>query len=105
MSSLDTARKRMARWRILRILAAGRPYPVGEGLIGQVLTDADLAMTMNEIRNDLEYLKDKGYIETKEVSVPGEGKHLEARLLPKGVDYVEYTTAEDDPGVLRPEQR
>lgn len=99
--TLDTARKRMARWRILRILLAGRPYPVGQGLISQVLTDADLMMTDNEIVSSLQYLEDKGYIETKEVTVAGEGKHLEARLSSRGVDFIEYTLP-DDPGIARP---
>lgn len=103
MSLLDNARKRMARWRILRILYTGRPYPVGEGLIAEVMNDADLAMTMTEIRSAIQYLQGKGYVTYKEVRVPGEGTHWEAMLESKGVDFLEYTI-EDDPGISRPDQ-
>lgn len=98
---IDNARKRMGRWRILRILYTGRPYPVGEGLIAEVMTDADLAMTQNEIRSALQYLADKDFLTTKEVK--NDGTHVEACLRSKGVDFVEYTIP-DEPGIARPQQ-
>lgn len=99
--SIDIARKKMARWRVLRILYSGQPYPVGEGLIAEIMPDADLAMTPAEIRNVLQYLFDKALINVKEVRRPGEGVLWEARLLPNGVDFVEYNSA-DDTGITRP---
>jgi len=100
-SRIDNARKRMARWRILRILYTGRPYPVGEGLIAEVMTDADLAMTHTEIRGALQYLEDKQMIATTEVR--NDGVHLEARLRSRGVDFVEHAIP-DEPGIARPQQ-
>ena len=100
---LDNARQRMARWRLLRILYSGLPYPVGETLILEVLNDADLAMTVTQVRSGLRYLADKGYVDVKDVTVRHEGTHLEARLLPKGVDFVEYSVPDEDPGVARPD--
>lgn len=99
---LDHARQRMARWRLLRILQSGLPLPVGETLIAEVLNDADLAMTQTQIRANLQYLADKGYVQVTEVHLPHEGSHLEARLLPLGVDFCEYSIPDEDPGIARP---
>lgn len=98
MSDLEQARRRMVRYRILKILDAGRPHPVGEGLISEVLVDADLSVSPNSIRKALQYLADKGYVHLSE---PRGASHWEARLLPKGVDYIE-DDASEDPGIARP---
>lgn len=92
---LEQARRKMIRYRILKILDAGRPYPVGEGLIELVMIDADLNASKMESRKALQYLCDKKYVdlETKEV--------WEARLLPYGVDYLENPDI-DDVGIARP---
>lgn len=92
---LERARRKMIRYRILKILDAGRPYPVGEGLIESVMIDADLNATKIESRKALQYLSDKKYValETKEV--------WEGRLLPHGVDYLENPEM-DDVGIARP---
>ncbi|NOY63046.1 MAG: hypothetical protein GXP10_07840 [Gammaproteobacteria bacterium] len=100
---LDVARKKMARWRLLRILYTGRPLPVGEGLIAEVLNDQDLALTAGEITNMINYLENKGYIESTTVTPAGEGSHMEAKLTAHGTDYVEYSVA-DDAGISRPAQ-
>lgn len=87
----------MLRWRVIAVLEAGRPYPVGETLIHQVADAADLQATQTEIRKALQYLSDKSFVE---LTAPRDG-HWEARLLPAGVDYFEGN-AEDDPGITRP---
>lgn len=96
-ADLDFARTRMARYRILKILDAGRPYPVGEGLIGQVLVDCDLQPSPDRIRRAMQYLADKGFIELDTVSQP----HWQGRLLPAGVDFLENPRA-TDPGIAKP---
>lgn len=102
MSSLHTklelARVKMIRYRILKILDAGRPYPVGEGLLVEVLADADLRVTQHESRKALQYLSDKGYLAITE---PPGGAYWEARLLPPGIDYLENPNT-DDQGIARP---
>jgi len=97
-TQLEQARTKMVRYRILKVLDAGRPYPVGEGLLVEVLGDADLRVTQHEIRRALQYLADKKFLQVKEVSV---GQHWEARLLPPGIDYLENPTAESR-GIARP---
>lgn len=98
---LETARKKMARWRVLRILYTGQPYPVGDGLITEIMPDADLAMTPTEVRNVLQYLADKGMVEIKIIKHPGEPNVWESRLLPQGIDFIEYNSP-DEAGVSRP---
>lgn len=99
-SRLDLARVKMVRYRILKILDAGYPYPVGEGLMVEVLADADLRVTQMEARKALQYLSDKGYVSIEE---PKGGAHWEAQLLPKGVDYIQNPDLDDD-GIARPGQ-
>lgn len=96
-ADLEQARRRMVRYRILRILEAGRPLPVGEGLISQCLDDQDLQPTLQGIRRALQYLADKGYCELDTESET----HWQARLLPPGVDFLEDPRAAD-PGIARP---
>ncbi|HFD87521.1 MAG TPA: hypothetical protein ENJ35_07590 [Gammaproteobacteria bacterium] len=97
-TKLELARVKMIRYRILKVLDAGRPYPVGDGLLVEVLVDADLNVTQHEIRKALQYLADKGYLA---LSQPDSAAHWEARLLPQGVDYLE-NPSHDDPGITRP---
>lgn len=96
-AELERARIRMTRYRVLAILNAGNPYPVGEGLIAQVLDDCDLQPTPDGIRRSLQYLADKGLVSLDMTSEP----HWQARLLPAGVDYLEDPRA-SDPGIARP---
>lgn len=95
-TKLELARIKMVRYRILKVLDAGRPYPVGDGLLVEVLVDADLNVTQHETRRALQYLCDKGYVEIKD-----QHTHWEARLLPRGVDYLENAAIQDD-GIARP---
>lgn len=97
-SKLELARLKMVRYRILKILDAGYPYPVGEGLMVEVLADADLRVTQMEARKALQYLADKGYVALEE---PKGGTHWEAQLLPPGVDYLQNAEI-DDFGIARP---
>lgn len=96
---LELARIKMTRYRILKTLDVGRPYPVGDGLLVEILNDADLNVTKLQVRRALQYLQDKGFVEVVE---PKGASHWEARLLPAGIDYVEDTTQVDS-GISRPD--
>lgn len=99
---LENARRKMIRYRILKILDAGRPLPVGEGLINSILVDADLGATQQDVRKALQYLADKDYLEI-ELPKRGVSTHWSATLQPKGVDYLENVDM-DDIGIARPER-
>jgi len=96
---LSHARARMIRYRILKILDAGRPYPVGEGLIGDILVDIDLDATQMEIRRALQYLRDIQFVDLTDER----GQPWMASLLPAGIDYLENTRL-TQPGIARPEE-
>jgi hypothetical protein len=93
---LEKAKRRMLRYRVLRTLQIGYPRPVGETLISEVVVDADLAATPTEIRSALTYLGDSGYVELNQA-----GEYWEAKLLPKGVNFLEDDSIKD-PGIARP---
>ena len=96
---LDQKLREDARWRILRVLDAGRPIGANEDLIFRVLHDVKVPSTMNTVRRDLTYLRDLGLIEI-------EGQNSEtwsAKLTAKGVQVVEYTV-DTPPGIARPKK-
>lgn len=102
MSDIDLAKahRETVRWRVLCVLQAGRPMPVGEDLVLQVLQDSSLAITPHELRRELDYLENRKLVEIH-------GKHgptWSAELTHQGVDLVEYTTAEVYPGIARPKK-
>ncbi len=86
-----------ARWRILRVLDAGRPIAVSENIVWRVLHDIHLPMSVRSVRREIDYLKDLGLVEI-------EGEDTDtwfAKLTALGVDVVEYTVAAPA-GVARP---
>lgn len=100
MTDVNLARlhREMARWRILVTLQAGRPYPVNEHLLWTVVTDLRLPLTPKDIRSEMCYLEDKGFItiEGKDTA-----RGWDAELTGQGVDVVEYTVPAPD-GLGRP---
>jgi hypothetical protein len=94
---LEQRQREEARWRILRVVDAGRPIPVSEQIIWRVLTDIKIALSLNQLRRELTYLHDLGLLEL-------EGHDSDiwfASLTAQGVDVVEYT-AKAPAGVARP---
>jgi DNA-binding transcriptional ArsR family regulator len=86
-----------ARWRILRVLDAGRPIPVSENIVWRVLHDIRLPMSVSTVRREIDYLRDLGLVDV-------EGEDTEtwfAKLTAQGVDVVEYTVPAPA-GVARP---
>lgn len=94
---LEQKQREEARWRILRVVDAGRPIPVSEQVIWRVLADIKLAFSLNQLRRELAYLRDLSLVEL-------EGEDSEtwfAKLTARGVDVVEYN-ARCPAGVARP---
>jgi hypothetical protein len=94
---LEQKQREEARWRILRVLDAGRPIAVSENIVWRVLHDIRLPMSVSSVRREIDYLRDLGLIEV-------EGEKTEtwfAKLTAQGVDVVEYTLAAPA-GIARP---
>jgi hypothetical protein len=94
---LEQKQREEARWRILRVVDAGRPSVVSEQIIWRVLIDLKLPFSLNAVRRELSYLADLDLIEL-------EGQDTGtwfARLTARGVDMVEYNQAAPA-GVARP---
>ncbi|HUO06439.1 MAG TPA: hypothetical protein VMU16_14670 [Candidatus Binataceae bacterium] len=94
---LEQKRREEARWRILRVVDAGRPIAVSEQIVWRVLTDIKLALSLSALRREIAYLRGHGLVE-----VDGEdGETWFLRLTATGVDVVEYNQPAPA-GVARP---
>jgi hypothetical protein len=94
---LEQKQREEARWRMLRVVDAGRPIAVSEQIIWRVLVDIKLSLSLNTVRRELAYLRDLGLVEL-------EGENAEtwfAKLTSNGVDVVEYNFP-SPAGVARP---
>jgi uncharacterized protein DUF727 len=97
MDDFDQKRREDARWKVLRILNAGRPIGVNETIIRRVLDDVKIALSQTQVRRELEYLRDLGLINVEDQ----ETETWSAKLSAKGVDVVEYN-APAPAGIARP---
>jgi Fe2+ or Zn2+ uptake regulation protein len=94
---LEQKNREEARWRMLRVVDAGRPIAVSEQIIWRVLADIKLSLSLNTVRRELSYLRDLGLLELE-----GEnGETWFAKLTASGVDVVEYNFPAPA-GVARP---
>jgi hypothetical protein len=94
---LEQKNREEARWRMLRVVDAGRPIAVSEQIIWRVLADIKLSLSLNTVRRELAYLRDLGLLELE-----GEGSETWfAKLTASGVDVVEYNFPSPT-GVARP---
>jgi DNA-binding transcriptional ArsR family regulator len=94
---LEQKNREEARWRMLRVVDAGRPIAVSEQIIWRVLADIKLSLSLNTVRRELAYLRDLGLVELE-----GEGTETWfAKLTASGVDVVEYNFP-SPAGVARP---
>jgi hypothetical protein len=94
---LEQKSREEARWRMLRVVDAGRPIAVSEQIIWRVLVDIKLSLSLNTVRRELAYLRDLGLLELE-----GEGGETWfAKLTSNGVDVVEYNFP-SPAGVARP---
>jgi hypothetical protein len=94
---LEQKNREEARWRMLRVVDAGRPIAVSEQIIWRVLADIKLSLSLITVRRELAYLRDLGLLELE-----GEnGETWFAKLTASGVDVVEYNFP-SPAGVARP---
>jgi hypothetical protein len=94
---IEQKQREEARWRMLRVIDAGRPIAVSEQLVWRVLADIKLPFSLNAVRRELTYLRDLGLVEL-------DGEEAEvwlARLTAAGVDVVEYNQTVPA-GIARP---
>lgn len=97
--NLEQKQREEARWRIMRVLDAGRPMPVSEAIVWRVVSETHLRLSPNSVRRELTYLRDLGLVEL-------EGEDSEnwfGKLTAKGVDVVEYTVLAPA-GIARPKK-
>ena len=94
---LEQKQREEARWRMLRVVDAGRPIAVSEQIIWRVLADIKLSLSLNTVRRELAYLRDLGLLELEGES----GETWFAKLTASGVDVVEYNFP-SPAGVARP---
>jgi len=88
-----------ARWRVLRVIDAGRPIPVSEQIIWRVLADIKIAVSLVELRRELAYLRDLKLVELEDEMA----ETWFAKLTAIGVDVVEYN-AGCPAGIARPKK-
>ena len=96
---IEKAQREQLRWRILKVLDAGRPMPVSEMVILQVMQDSALPVTPSGLRRELDYLEDRRLV----VLTGRNGPVWSGELTHYGVDLVEYSV-ECFPGIARPQK-
>jgi hypothetical protein len=90
-------RREVLRWRILRTLNIGRPYPVAEDVLYQTVAGPDMPVTGHDVRRELDYLRVRELL-----TLSGQGSpQWSAKLTRAGVDVAEYAVA-CQPGIARP---
>lgn len=94
---LEKNEREEMRWRILKVLHAGAPWPVSEGLLQAALDDAALRVSPSELRKQMVYLEGKALLTVHQK----DGPVWLAQLTPDGTDVVDYTAA-CPTGVRRP---
>lgn len=98
-ADLEQKQREDARWRMLRVLDAGRPIGVNEAIVWRVLHDVKISFSQMQIRRELKYLQDLSLVD-----IQGEDSETwSANLTASGVDIVEYTV-ECPPGIARPKK-
>lgn len=85
------------RWMILRMLYAGRPGGVSELIILRVLQNMDFDRELDDVRQDMDYMRSVGLAAAGQDDLTG----CRARLTALGVAVVEYT-ARVPSGIGRP---
>ncbi len=93
----ETRTREFIRWMILRMLYACQPGAASETIILRVLQSLDFQCGLDDVRQDLDYLRSIGVAETGGRRVAS-GR---VRLTPLGVAVVEYNTRAPS-GIGRP---
>jgi len=82
----------------LRICQRAHPYGASFQVIETTLAEAGFHESLTEIKGELKYLADKGYITTEDLHRDGVHRRINS-ITPRGVDLLEGNI-EPDPGVL-----
>jgi hypothetical protein len=93
-------RREFSRWIILLALNNSRPLGASETLVLTVARAEFPDMSREELRRELDYLKDRDLVTIKR---PPDNSAWHCDLTRYGVDIVEYTV-EVHPGIARPEK-
>lgn len=100
MTNPQKFRREHVRWIILLTLNNARPIGATDSLVVSVVRAEYADTTLNEVRRELDYLKDRKLVELK---LPPDGGAWHAELTRYGVDIAEYTV-DCQPGIARPEK-
>jgi hypothetical protein len=100
MNNLDVSKKRLKRWRTLKIIESGSVCGVTDTLTELVLSDTELPSSIGEVREIFQYLADQQFCAIKKVP-HSEKEEWIARILPLGIQFIENRTMEDL-GISRP---
>lgn len=96
-AEIERAQRETMRWRVLKILDAGRPVAMSESIVLTALSDAKFQVTLVALRRELDYLENRKLIE-----ITGRDTSTwSAELTHYGVDLVEYAIP-CNPGIARP---
>lgn len=96
---MEKARREELRWILLLALNAARPMGTSEAVIKAAVEPVILDVTQHEIRNELDYLEERGLISVSDRDT----QIWHAKINRYGIDVVEYTLP-CDPGIKRPRQ-
>jgi predicted alpha/beta-hydrolase family hydrolase len=91
-------RREFSRWIILLTLNNARPTGARDSSILQVLKGEWADFTLDELRREIDYLRDRRLIDLR---IPPDGGAWQCALNRAGVDVVEYSV-EIEPGIARP---
>ena len=89
---------REVRGWILRICDRAQPYGASFTVIETTLMEVGLHVSLNDVKAQLKYLEEKGYIRMEEIERHGVKRRINY-ITPRGVDLLERNI-EVDPGVL-----
>jgi DNA-binding PadR family transcriptional regulator len=99
VAKTNRAEAREIRGRILKILDLDYPHEVSDRVIALTLNDISYNVNPAILQGYLDYLKDKGYVECRQLESDDLGLTMRvAKLTAKGKDLLEGNIP-DDPGV------
>lgn len=99
LNDIEAQRSRIKRLSVMQVVDQLRPNICSDGLVVVTLNDdPELDLTLPDVRRVFDYLAASGF-----VSVEQNKKSWTAKMLPKGVDFLEgHICAADYPGIAHP---
>lgn len=97
---MQSAKARVIRGRILKILDLDYPNEIGDEVIVEALREGEITVSKAVVAGYLDYLDEKGYVEMREVSDRDLGLSMKmAKLTARGKDLLEGSI-DPDVGVV-----